>query len=61
MKKFLPPLIPFVVITLVLEWMVRSGFVPSYLVPAPLPPFSGRCSIAAMNWPRPWPKLRPPR
>jgi len=35
MKKVLPPLIPLVVITLALEWMVRSGFVPSYLVPAP--------------------------
>jgi ABC-type nitrate/sulfonate/bicarbonate transport system permease component len=35
MKKFLPPLIPLVVITLALEWMVRSAFVPGYLVPAP--------------------------
>jgi NitT/TauT family transport system permease protein len=35
MKKFLPPLIPFVVITIALEWMVRSGAVPAYLVPAP--------------------------
>lgn len=35
MKKLLPPLIPFVVITLALEWMVRTGFVASYLVPAP--------------------------
>ena len=35
MKKVLPPLIPFVVITLVLEWMVRSGVVAGYLVPAP--------------------------
>jgi NitT/TauT family transport system permease protein len=35
MKRFLPPLIPFVVITLALEWMVRGGLVPGYLVPAP--------------------------
>lgn len=35
MKKLLPPLIPFVVITLALEWMVRTGVVASYLVPAP--------------------------
>src|SRR5665213_3512974 len=35
MKRILPPLIPFVVITLAVEWMVRSGTVPSYLVPAP--------------------------
>jgi NitT/TauT family transport system permease protein len=35
MKRVVPPLIPFVVITLALEWMVRSGAAPSYLVPAP--------------------------
>jgi len=35
MKKFLPPLIPFVMITLGLEFVVRSGFVAGYLVPAP--------------------------
>ena len=35
MKRFLPPLIPFVLITLALEWTVRGGFVPGYLVPAP--------------------------
>lgn len=35
MRKLLPPLIPLVVITFALEWMVRSGVVPSYLVPAP--------------------------
>jgi len=33
--KILPPLIPFAVITLMLEGMVRGGFVPAYLVPAP--------------------------
>ena len=35
MKNFLPPLIPLVVITLAVEWMVRSGAVPGYLLPAP--------------------------
>jgi NitT/TauT family transport system permease protein len=35
MKRILPPLVPFIVITLALEWMVRGGFVPGYLVPAP--------------------------
>jgi NitT/TauT family transport system permease protein len=34
-KKILPPLIPFAVITLLLEGMVRGGFIPAYLVPAP--------------------------
>jgi NitT/TauT family transport system permease protein len=35
LKKLLPPLIPFVVVTLALEWMVRAGIVAGYLVPAP--------------------------
>jgi NitT/TauT family transport system permease protein len=35
MKRFLPPLIPLAVVTLVLEWMVRGGMVPAYLIPAP--------------------------
>jgi NitT/TauT family transport system permease protein len=35
MRRLLPPLIPFAVITLVLEWLVRSGALPGYLVPAP--------------------------
>jgi len=35
LKKLLPPLIPFVVVTLALEWMVRAGVVAGYLVPAP--------------------------
>ena len=35
MRKFLPPLIPFVVIMLAVEFIVRGGFVPAYLVPAP--------------------------
>jgi len=35
LKKFLPPLIPLVVITLALEWMVRASIIPAYLVPAP--------------------------
>jgi hypothetical protein len=33
LKKLLPPLIPFVVVTLALEWMVRAGVVAGYLVP----------------------------
>ena len=35
MKRILPPLIPFVAITVALEWIVRSGAVPGYLLPAP--------------------------
>lgn len=35
MKKILPPLIPFVAVTVLVEALVRGGFVPSYLVPAP--------------------------
>lgn len=39
MKKLvfvlLPPLIPFVLVTLACEWIVRAGWVPRYLVPAP--------------------------
>ena len=35
MKRFWPPLVPFVVLTLLIEWLVRGGFVPGYLVPAP--------------------------
>jgi len=35
MKRILPPLVPFIVVTLALEWMVRSGALPPYLVPAP--------------------------
>ena len=34
-KKILPPLIPFVAVTVLLEAIVRGGFVPQYLVPAP--------------------------
>ena len=35
MKKILPPLIPFVGVTVLMEALVRGGFVPGYLVPAP--------------------------
>ena len=35
MKRFLPPLIPVGGDYVRREWMVRSGAVPSYLVPAP--------------------------
>ena len=34
-RTWLPPLIPFVVITATVELIVRQGWVPSYLVPAP--------------------------
>lgn len=34
-KNVLPPLIPFVVLILAGEWIVRAGIVPSYLLPAP--------------------------
>jgi len=34
-KKILPPLIPFIVVTAAVEWIVRAHLVPSYLVPAP--------------------------
>ena len=35
LKNILPPLIPFVVLTLTGEWIVRAGIVPSYLLPTP--------------------------
>ncbi len=35
MKKWLPPLIPFVVVTGAMEILVRQGIVPSYLLPTP--------------------------
>jgi len=35
MKKFLPPLIPLVVVAVAIEAAVRRGALPSYLVPAP--------------------------
>ena len=34
-KTLLPPLIPFVLLTLIAEFLVREGFVRGYLVPAP--------------------------
>jgi NitT/TauT family transport system permease protein len=34
-RSILPPLIPFVVLTLAGEWVVRSGLVPGYLLPTP--------------------------
>jgi NitT/TauT family transport system permease protein len=34
-KAILPPLIPFVVITATIEFLVRGGFVRAYLLPAP--------------------------
>jgi NitT/TauT family transport system permease protein len=35
MKRLLPPLIPFVVLTLAFEFIVREGIVPAYLLPTP--------------------------
>lgn len=35
MRKALPALIPFVVVTLALEWLVRAGWIKAYLVPPP--------------------------
>ena len=35
MNRWLPPLIPFLVVTATVELIVRQGWVPSYLVPAP--------------------------
>ncbi len=35
MRKALPAAIPFLVVTLALEWLVRAGFVPAFLVPPP--------------------------
>ena len=35
LKSFLPPLIPFVVLTALAELMVRQGWVRSYILPAP--------------------------
>lgn len=34
-RTLLPPLIPFVVLALLAEFLVREGFVRAYLVPAP--------------------------
>jgi NitT/TauT family transport system permease protein len=34
-KNIIPPLIPFVVLILTGEWIVRAGIVPSYLLPTP--------------------------
>lgn len=35
LKNIVPPLIPFVALTLAGEWIVRAGIVPSYLLPTP--------------------------
>ena len=35
MRKALPALIPFVVVTLALEWLVRAGWIKAFLVPPP--------------------------
>ncbi len=35
MKKVLPAVIPFLVVTLALEWLVRAGWIKAFLVPPP--------------------------
>ncbi len=46
MKKAIPALIPFVVVTVVTEAMVRLGLVKAYLIPAP----SAICLAILDNW-----------
>jgi len=46
MKKAFPALIPFVVVTLLTELLVRQGLVKAYLVPAP----SSICMAILDNW-----------
>ena len=49
MRKALPALIPLVVVTLALEWLVRDGWIKAYLVPPP--------SAVLMTIIRDWPEL----
>ena len=48
-RKALPALIPFVVVTLALEWLVRAGWIKAYLVPPP--------SAVFQTMLRDWPEL----
>ena len=49
-RNVLPPVVPFVVVTLVTELAVRQGWVPSFLVPAP----SSVGTSLFRDWPELW-------
>jgi len=49
-RNVLPPVVPFVVVTLVTELAVRQGWVPSFLVPAP----SSVVTSLFRDWPELW-------
>ena len=49
-RNVLPPIVPFVVITVATELAVRQGWVPSFLVPAP----SSVVLAMFRNWPELW-------
>jgi NitT/TauT family transport system permease protein len=49
-RNLLPPVVPFVVVTLVTELVVRRGWVPSFLVPAP----SSVVTSLFHDWPELW-------
>lgn len=49
MRKALPAAIPFLVVTLALEWLVRAGFIKAFLVPPP--------SAVFQTIVRDWPEL----
>jgi len=48
-RNVLPPIVPFVVVTVATEFAVRQGWVPSFLVPAP--------SSVVLSMFRDWPEL----
>ena len=48
-RNVLPPIVPFVVVTVATELAVRQGWVPSFLVPAP--------SSVVLSMFRDWPEL----
>src|SRR5258708_3407974 len=47
MKKALPAAIPFLVVTLALEWLVRAGWIKAFLVPPP----SAVLQTMIQDWP----------
>jgi NitT/TauT family transport system permease protein len=49
-RNVLPPIVPFVVVTVATELAVRQGWVPSFLVPAP----SSVVLAMFRNWPELW-------
>jgi NitT/TauT family transport system permease protein len=49
MRKALPAAIPFIVVTLTLEWLVRAGWIKAFLVPPP--------SAVVLTMFRDWPEL----